>query len=109
MEDYLDTGEMTAELNDSIKSLQLPNIFRTEKKEVHSIAACLACNTAAGTLIRARRRGAEKEQILDMLVKLCSWLNIEYEPICRGAIDIHAVCFTFILNLNSVRLHINHF
>ncbi|KAF2893413.1 hypothetical protein ILUMI_12757, partial [Ignelater luminosus] len=98
LEDYIHTGKMTAELNDTIEILQLPNLFHREDKRPLKKVACLACNTAIGTIIRARRNGADKKQLMAVLETMCVSMNIVPQPVCHGAITIHAESLIYMVD-----------
>lgn len=91
LEDYLVTETRTKELNQTLEKLQMPNLFLAQEKGLWSKASCLACNVGLGVALRARRRGVEKEKLVNIVEKLCVWLKIESEPVCHGAVLIYAV------------------
>ncbi|KAF2893416.1 hypothetical protein ILUMI_12760 [Ignelater luminosus] len=96
LEDYLKTGARTKELNHTLERLQVPNLFLAQEKGLLSKAACLACHVGIGVAIHARRRGAEKGRILDIVEKLCFWLRIESEHICHAAVAIYGDSLVYI-------------
>lgn len=87
------TGIKSSTYQRDVTAVKFRHVFRRDTKDIQNDLLCAACAAVADAVIAARRLGATKENLQDIVVELCVDLEIEIEEVCQGAIASNIVSY----------------
>ncbi|XP_071056721.1 sphingomyelin phosphodiesterase-like isoform X3 [Onthophagus taurus] len=99
VKNYFKNGKnFTSEFNRFLTTIDLRHSFRTGAEEyIDSSVICDACDGLLDSIIEEVHNGLNMQDVIDLAITLCIDLNIEPEPVCRGAVNLNAGIIMYII------------
>ncbi|KAB0799318.1 hypothetical protein PPYR_04006 [Photinus pyralis] len=112
LEEYVRTGNESAQLRSAVSGIKFPRLFRTsytrKEKDLMSDIVCGACNIGVDVVITARKEGTPIETIGDVIEFFCKNVFMEPPHVCSGFLDLNLRTFGYMLdntkNITSKRV-----
>lgn len=65
---------------------------------------CTVCHFAINTVLKKYNSGASRDELVEYVVGLCKNLNIQTEPVCRGAVELNVDPILYIMNHTKIEV-----
>lgn len=106
--EWVKNGVMSQKFTSIIGDLAIPTEMQridwTKLNGSKALAFCIVCKSLTKAIINLRRTGTPVEVIKQTVINLCTRLNLQTEPVCRGVVNLNAVSYLILIFITQLIL-----
>nr|XP_022899981.1 sphingomyelin phosphodiesterase-like [Onthophagus taurus] len=97
--EYFKNGKkFSTQFESFLRTVNLKHSFRTDAEQyIDSGVICEACDGVIDQVLTEIQNGLTAEDLSELVINLCVELNIEPEPVCRGAVNLNVGIIMYII------------